>query len=364
MKTRVNAFTLIELLVVVAIIALLISILLPSLAGAREQAKRAKCLANISAIGKGMQTYAAEDRRELLLPIHWRQASTAARDSGWYYRTVEWFMFGGKSAPEPFYAPNQVGTTNAPGQPRRIDDSGDYGAKSRPLNRYLYGKDVSGNTDPTPPATPTEGVSTSELPLYQCPSDIGYPEADQDIVDDSPYGNAQRPCYQTMGNSYRASLSGFHSDQTGFSMGVWGQRASGFAASSRQVLFGEPTWFNMIGIDSSNSAGLVTDPVVLTGWHKVFLVDNLAYADGSARPTRGDGSLAVDATTAGQMGLPATNAQLISRGKNWQVDSYPTPGAKIRGGFPGQAASVNIQGIGAVSTQAWPFAGARDLRRN
>jgi prepilin-type N-terminal cleavage/methylation domain-containing protein len=56
-----RGFTLIELLVVVAIIALLIAILLPSLANARELAKTAQCAANMRQVGSIIHLFAAEN---------------------------------------------------------------------------------------------------------------------------------------------------------------------------------------------------------------------------------------------------------------------------------------------------------------
>lgn len=55
-----RGFTLIEVLVVVAIIALLISILLPSLAAARNQAKLVTCQANLKQIATSITSYQTE----------------------------------------------------------------------------------------------------------------------------------------------------------------------------------------------------------------------------------------------------------------------------------------------------------------
>jgi prepilin-type N-terminal cleavage/methylation domain-containing protein/prepilin-type processing-associated H-X9-DG protein len=57
-----RSFTLIELLVVVAIIALLVSLLLPALQGARGQAKRAKCQSNLRNLGHAVQFYLGDHR--------------------------------------------------------------------------------------------------------------------------------------------------------------------------------------------------------------------------------------------------------------------------------------------------------------
>lgn len=79
LKANACAFTLIDVLVTSAVIALLIGILLPSLSGAQENARRLVCRSNVRQIGLGIIMYADDNNGRMPSSRYINQSRSNAR---------------------------------------------------------------------------------------------------------------------------------------------------------------------------------------------------------------------------------------------------------------------------------------------
>lgn len=141
---RKCAFTLIELLVVVTIIALLVSILLPSLSAARATARGTVCAANLRQLGVGW-TYYADQNNGAIVPGRPGRFVDNAQNSYWvgngYQFRPRWFVRLG--AETGFYAFQTPSTDPADDNIKRVDGNRvflDPETPERDNNRnYAYG---------------------------------------------------------------------------------------------------------------------------------------------------------------------------------------------------------------------------------
>jgi len=86
-----SAFTLVELLVVIAVIAILVSLLLPSIGRAKQKARSVKCISNVRQMHLGFINY-ANDHADQLPPLNsggpFKNPIIPHNPTNWWYRIM------------------------------------------------------------------------------------------------------------------------------------------------------------------------------------------------------------------------------------------------------------------------------------
>ena len=229
---------------VIAIIAMLISILLPSLSEAREQAKTVKCVSNLKQIGTAMHSY--------------------FMDEG------DWF---------PFEKRNQLNWMHGfyyGGHPGRPDWWG-YKYKGfrdtlagRPLNNYLYQNLPDYNVEPDDP----EYEKLRDMPVFKCPSDEGGFWNSSSNPD--PHN---RSLYSDVGTSYDCNYH-FVMNWARSKVpanGPWLQQANAFVRMQLQY---DASRFIILYEDPFDSAQWLDIP--RRGWHKKWMKHSFLFLDSHA----------------------------------------------------------------------------------
>lgn len=98
LRSLKRGFTLVELLVVIGIIALLISILMPSLSRARQSAITLQCLSNVRTIGQALLMYSNDNKG--FYPYGWTFITNAGDgDQRYWPATLASYMNGASANP-------------------------------------------------------------------------------------------------------------------------------------------------------------------------------------------------------------------------------------------------------------------------
>lgn len=233
------AFTLIEVMVVVAIIALLLAVLLPSLARGREQARSIVCLSNLRQILTVTGLYLQDSRGVVPIGPHDRVWDSVGLD-GKVYK-----MIGGNC-----YWGGQTGVYHY---------SKDRAELARPITRYMYRH------------MPKE----DKVAVFRCPSDRGSPFW--------PVSRQYGTIYTTCGNSYYMNTHGEFPRL----------REHTRVPDDRRIIYMEANVLWLLGmypptLRTLYGWGEETAPQQGTGWHGEVSRFNVAFMDLHAGNTRMD----------------------------------------------------------------------------
>jgi prepilin-type N-terminal cleavage/methylation domain-containing protein/prepilin-type processing-associated H-X9-DG protein len=200
-----RAFTLIELLVVIAIIALLVALLLPAIAGARQQARVTVCATRLQQLGVAINLYFGDYDNKL------PQATTVIGGNNVIVGT----LYGGKKGTLPFYSINTMG------------------AEQRPLNRYIL--------DVAPPPD-SDTTTVFEMEAFKSPCDKG------GVI---PGFGVQQSIYDFLGSSYalndHANKPTMGTPEIATLVPNGGGRMPEIATPSKTWMLGSMTIFNADG---------------------------------------------------------------------------------------------------------------------
>lgn len=295
-----RAFTLIELLVVVAIIALLISILLPSLKRAREQARISKCLANLRSITQAGAAYVLDhDSLVFAFPPGYRVDGQRRN-----LRFFTEFIWGGGV---PDVLASEWDESQGPDNSVRLGaDVYLFSADERPMNDYVTPGVSWGN--PRRHKRDSRGDrARRRIPLdlpdvFKCPSDstAGVPNV-QRSVDPPPETDSIFQSWRFWGTSYPInwywayfytgpSNSNFVQTLTS-ELGAALLKQKAAKGSAEFVIFYE-NQFNF-ALEGARARGFTDDPRSLVGWHGQRDYHSAGFLDGHASYRKFD-TLAID----------------------------------------------------------------------
>jgi hypothetical protein len=194
---------LIELLVVVAIIALLISILLPSLSEAKEQAKVAKCLANMKGLMTATIMYFNEYNEEFPFMV--------VAQGGWL--GILETAYGGKTSDEYW---------------KTVNDGVFYiEARDRPMNDYLLGGEVEPDLKDG-----SRVIARTEVPAVQCPSDT---VCHQRMWQEHNADPTEMSSYDDVGSSYLYNLAALQDTSVSENQ-LWQNQGAGWVELGRKLV--------------------------------------------------------------------------------------------------------------------------------